>query len=64
MRGGVDMSDLRDRIEERVQLAAIYLDDGAPLTAAQRLRDAAVMCEQLAAARGAALQKLNQGGAS
>ena len=64
MRGGIDLADLRERIEERVQLAAIYLDDGAPLTAAQRLRDAAVMCQQLAGAREAALQKLEQGGAS
>ena len=64
MRGGIDIVELRDRIDERVQLAAIYLDDGAPLTAAARLRDAAVMCEQLAGARKVELQKLEQGGAS
>lgn len=53
------MSTEAPMIEEQIRglarLAGIYIKDGAPATAAERLRTAANLCDELAKARGATL---------
>ncbi len=40
-----------DDVFELVEIAGVYIDDGAPRTAADRLRKAAAILDQLADAR-------------
>ena len=44
-----------DRVFEKIELASIYLDDGADALAAQCLRQAADICDQIGAVRAALL---------
>ena len=44
-----------DKVFEKVEMAGIYLDDGAPHAAARCLRQAADICDAIAAAKAAAL---------
>lgn len=47
-----------DDVFARVELAGVYIKDGAPRSAARCLREAAVMLEALAERQDAALQRL------
>lgn len=51
-------------IEEIIALSRVYLEDGAPRTAAARLRKAADMIDQLADQNEAALASLVAGDAA
>ena len=51
------MSDLHESVGELIELAGIYWADGAPRTAAKRLRQAADLLEQEAERRDAVMGK-------
>lgn len=42
------MNDLPENIQELVQMAALYFGDGAPQTAADRMRKAADLMQEIA----------------
>lgn len=52
------MNDLPENIQELIQMAAIYFGDGAPQTAANRLRKAADLVQEIADQRAEFISSL------
>lgn len=54
------MTDLPTNVKELIQMAAIYFGDGAPQTAADRLRKAADLVQEIADQRAEFIASLTE----